>query len=71
MADKTYLGDGVYAAPDPAWSDAVVLTTENGLRTTNTITMEPETLTSFVLYLARRLTPGARALLAERIKAGA
>lgn len=36
---KTYLGDGVYAEFD-GW--VVQLTTEDGIRTTNTIFLEPE-----------------------------
>jgi hypothetical protein len=36
---KSYIGDGVYAELDD-WS-AVVLTTENGIETTNRIVLEP------------------------------
>jgi hypothetical protein len=45
---KTYLGDGCYAEFD---GYAITLTTENGVRTTNTIVLEPsvyEALTKFV-----------------------
>jgi hypothetical protein len=37
---KTYLGDGVYVKLSP--SGMIVLTTENGIETTNTVFLEPE-----------------------------
>lgn len=46
--NKVYLGDGVYAAFD-GWN--IVLTTENGISTTNTIFIEPEVLRSFNKYV--------------------
>lgn len=46
---KTYLGDGVYAHHD---GYHVVLTTENGIETTNTIALEPEVLHALAVYTA-------------------
>jgi hypothetical protein len=46
---KTYLGDGVYAVMDEY--GAVVLTTENGIRATNTIVLEPEVYDALVTYV--------------------
>jgi len=48
---KDYLGDGVYVVVDEA--GAVVLTTEDGIQTTNRIVLEPETLHAFELWLGR------------------
>jgi hypothetical protein len=48
---KFYLGDGMYAAIDEA--DRVVLTTENGISVTNTIVLENEVISSFLLFLER------------------
>jgi hypothetical protein len=45
---KAYLGDGVYAAFD---GYALVLTTEDGLRTTNTVVIEPEVYDSLRQYV--------------------
>lgn len=39
MANKTYIGDGVYAERKD-YGD-IVLTTENGVATTNQIVLEP------------------------------
>jgi hypothetical protein len=53
---KAYLGDGVYADFD---GYAVVLTTENGIDTTNRIVLEPEilrSLTDFWSAIRTRLT---------------
>ena len=44
---KRYLGDGVYAAFD---GHCVVLTTENGIETTNEIILEPEVLVALIAY---------------------
>jgi len=41
---KQYIGDGVYADFD---GFNVILTTENGIETTNRIVLEPEILSSF------------------------
>jgi hypothetical protein len=42
---KTYLGDGVYAEFD---GHGFIITTSNGIETTNTIYLEPEVLQAFV-----------------------
>jgi hypothetical protein len=47
---KAYLGDGVYADATPY---GIVLTTENGLETTNTIQMEPEVIRLLIKYLIK------------------
>ena len=44
---KTYLGDSVYADFD---GYSIVLTTENGIRVTNTIVLEPEVFEALVAY---------------------
>lgn len=46
---KRYAGDGVYWAVS-AWGD-IKLTTENGIRTTNCIVLEPEVLASILRQL--------------------
>jgi hypothetical protein len=48
--DKQYLGDGVYAARS---GYDLVLTTENGISTTNEIVLEPEVLRALLKYLER------------------
>lgn len=50
MGEKTYLGDGCYARYD---GNGVVLTTENGVETTNTIYLEPEVYASLVALIDR------------------
>lgn len=47
MPTKRYLGDAVYAEYD---GYSVVLTTENGISTTNTIYLEPELLSNLFEY---------------------
>ncbi len=47
LSFKTYLGDGVYIGFD---GFSVVLTTENGIETTNTIYLEPDTLAAFLSF---------------------
>lgn len=47
---KTYLGDGAYADFD---GYGVVLTTEDGIRATNRIVLEPEVLDTFEHWLTR------------------
>lgn len=47
---KEYVGDAVYVDFD-GWN--VVLTTEDGIRTTNVIYLEPELLTSLEAYFAK------------------
>lgn len=49
MFTKTYISDGVYAAVDEY--GAIVLTTENGITTTNRIVLEPEVLTALELFI--------------------
>jgi len=46
---KQYLGDGVYVDFD---GFALVLTTENGIETTNTIVLEPEVYSALLAYVA-------------------
>lgn len=46
---KTYLGDGVYADVDNAGQ--LVLTTEDGINTTNTIYLEPEVVFALFEYI--------------------
>ena len=52
MDDKIYLGDGVYGRIDDFGN--VILTTENGISTTNTIHLEPEVLRSLMEWLTTR-----------------
>mgnify|MGYP001576214309 CR=1 FL=1 len=47
---KAYLGDGAYVDFD-GW--ALVLTTEDGIRATNTIVLEPEIYAALVAYVKR------------------
>ncbi len=47
--EKLYLGDAVYV--DLTKHGEVILTTEDGIRTTNTIILEPKVLQSFLDYL--------------------
>lgn len=47
---KEYIGDGVYA--DYAYGQ-IILTTENGIETTNTIYLEPEVLAALADYMRR------------------
>jgi hypothetical protein len=46
--NKTYLGDGVYVS---IGDYGLVLTTEDGLSTTNTIYLEPNVLESLEEYI--------------------
>lgn len=48
MSNKQYIGDGVYVDFD-GW--ALVLTTENGVETTNRIVLETEVYTGLVEYV--------------------
>lgn len=48
MSKKTYLGDAVYADLDP-WG-RIVLTTEDGYSTTNTIVLETEVFAAFLTF---------------------
>ncbi len=47
---KQYLGDAVYADLDPVTGD-LILTTEDGIRATNTIVMEPQVLAALATYI--------------------
>lgn len=47
---KTYIGDGAYVDFD---GYAVILTTEDGIRATNTVVMEPEVLVEFERWVKR------------------
>ncbi len=47
---KQYLGDGAYVDYD---GYALVLTTEDGIRATNRIVLEPEVYHALVAYVAR------------------
>ena len=48
---KSYLGDAVYADLDQ-WG-CLILTTEDGIRATNRIVLEPEVLLALEEYVAR------------------
>ena len=50
-SDPFYLGDGVYASVDELGRFALM--TENGIRTTNRIILEPEVLEEFMDYVER------------------
>jgi len=47
---KTYLGDGVYADIS---GNRLVLTTEDGIKATNTIFLEPEVWEALKLFIER------------------
>ena len=49
MSSKVYLGDAVYVEVDEF--GALVLTTEDGIRATNRIVLEPEVLAALRQYL--------------------
>ena len=48
---KTYLGDGVYAALNEA--DQLVLTAENGISATNTIFIEKEVWDALLIFVKK------------------
>jgi hypothetical protein len=50
LPPKVYLGDAVYARVDEF--GAVILTTENGYRATNIITLEPEIMRALLAWYA-------------------
>lgn len=54
---KRYLGDAVYAESFQTilGTVGVRLTTENGIRTTNTIVLEPEVLTALNAFVREEL----------------
>lgn len=47
---KTYIGDGVYADFDDY---SLILTTEDGLSTTNRIVLDPDVYLAFVAFVDR------------------
>lgn len=49
-APKLYLGDGVYVQ---LAESRLILTTENGLSTTNRIVLEPEVQIALIQYIER------------------
>lgn len=48
--NKDYLGDGCYVAFD---GYNLILTTENGIETTNTVVLEPEVYSSLLRFVER------------------
>ena len=58
LTEKVYLGDAVYGSFDGYY---VVLTTENGIRATNTICLEPEVLIATRDYLTQMIEAIAKA----------
>ena len=52
---KTYLGDGCYVEHD---GHSLVLTTENGIETTNRIVLEPEVYDSLLRFVAQLSNDG-------------
>jgi hypothetical protein len=59
MDRKTYLGDGVYARVDNL--GGIELTTENGIRATNTIYLEGAVLLAFERWVRGLRAEAARA----------
>ena len=53
---KRYLGDGVYVDESPD-RGGLVLTTENGYTTTNTIFLKPEVVIALVAYIEEMVKP--------------
>jgi hypothetical protein len=51
MSQKEYLGDGVYAEVNDI--PELILTTEDGISTTNTIYMETEVVMALLSYIDR------------------
>lgn len=51
---KQYLGDGVYVDFD---GYAIILTTENGVRTTNEIFLEPDVYRALVNFVKQGIAP--------------
>jgi len=49
--NKTYLGDAVYAEFNNRIPGDLILTTEDGIRATNTIYFEPSVLTALLYYV--------------------
>ncbi len=55
FTDKQYLGDGVYVEDQ---GHHLALTTEDGMRATNTIYLEPTVYRALVDYVNRRAVVG-------------
>lgn len=53
MPNKSYLGDGVYVE-QCAYTQMLLLTTENGIDVTNRIYLEPEVYEQLTKYMERR-----------------
>ena len=51
--NKSYLGDGVYVDIDE-FVKSIILTTENGISTTNTIYLEDQVVEALVRYLKNK-----------------
>lgn len=65
---KGYLGDGVYGRMLPA-GQGIVLTTENGIRATNTIYLEPAVLEALLEWIRAQATLDAAAQAAPEEQA--
>ena len=48
--EKEYIGDGVYVYFD---GYSIIMTTEDGIRATNTICLEPSVISNLEAYVAR------------------
>ena len=55
MRNKTYLGDGVYIEESPSSLNLFILTTENGIETTNKIYLDPFVSLRLLDVLAEKL----------------
>ena len=53
--NKTYLGDGVYIEESPSSLNLFILTTENGIETTNKIYLDPFVSLRLLDVLAEKL----------------
>jgi len=51
MSKKLYLGDGVYVE----YNGDVILTTEDGIRVTNRIVLEPGVMEAFHIFLLKEV----------------
>ena len=51
--NKSYLGDGVYVDIDE-FVKSIILTTENGISTTNTIYLEDQVVEALIRYLKNK-----------------
>lgn len=64
ITNKQYLGDGVYAAMEHDYQ--MLLTTEDGVSTTNRIVFEPETLLALMDYMCT--TPALAAIVNAHLR---